>query len=271
MSGWYVAVSGKARGPVSTETVLAYLKTRSRAEVQVWRDGYDDWRLAKDEPELCVPPPIPLIAKRDPAPATTPEPLAPLRKTRKRQWTKIGAIVGGIYAGFALLIHDYPNSDPFFIGGYLAGATGLAALVGFITGVIGDLVGRKGKSNAAPVAAAIMPAPSTKPGARQNFVARHWRGELPLWVSYWIVGLVAGFGAVAVAVVLRAAFASKSGYYPLSIFATFAGTWACIVVLVGWQLIGTWRSAERYKAIRSAQDRSGFWGGLAQVRSFSAS
>jgi hypothetical protein len=30
---------------------------------------------------------------------------------------------------------------------------------------------------------------------RQNFIAKHWRGELPLWVSYWIIGIATGLVA----------------------------------------------------------------------------
>ena len=67
MSKWYVAVEGQARGPVSTETVLAYLQKRNPAQVYVWREGSDDWCLAKDIAELrgAGPPPVPLVAVRD--------------------------------------------------------------------------------------------------------------------------------------------------------------------------------------------------------------
>jgi hypothetical protein len=68
-----------------------------------------------------------------------------------------------------------------------------------------------------------------------------------------------------VPVLIAAAFASKSGYYPLSLFATFTVSWACILALACWQLVGIWRSAQRYKAVRRQLGRSGFWGGLAQV------
>jgi hypothetical protein len=39
MSKWYIAVDGQPRGPVSIETVLAYLETRNRAKIYVWREG----------------------------------------------------------------------------------------------------------------------------------------------------------------------------------------------------------------------------------------
>jgi hypothetical protein len=267
MSEWYVAVQGQARGPVSTETVLAYLKTRNRAEVQVWRQGLDAWCLARDIPELraSVPPPVPLFATRDPeSSAVAPgETTTPARKSRKLRWSKIGAAIGLIYSIIAISVKDEVSKDPFFLGGYMLGGVGMCAIIGFLAGTVGDLFKRRVTTSTQLQPAAQFEA--AKPTGRQNFIARHWRGELPLWVSYWIVNLIASFGAVAAAVVLSTAFASKSGYYPLSTFATLTGTWACIVILAGWQLVGTWRSAERYMTIRAAQGRSRFWGGLAQV------
>src|SRR3954466_10622164 len=104
MSEWYLVVEGQAQGPVSTETVLACLKTRDRAEVQVWREGFDDWRLAKDVAEFrAAAPLIPLVAIRDPEIASE----------------------------------------------------------------------------------------TTATGSR-NFIVRHWRGELPLWVSYWVINILGG-------------------------------------------------------------------------------
>ena len=267
MSEWYVAVEGQARGPVSTETVLAYLKTRNRAEVQVWRKGFDDWRFAKDTPELhAPPPPVPLVATRDPEPpaAAPDETTIPAGKSRKHRWSKTGAIVGLIYSAITLAANDHVGKDPFYISGYVLAGIAMGVVIGLLAGAVGDLFKPNAKTSAL-LQSAPVPSEVVESKGRQNFIARHWRGELPLWVSYWLINVVASFGAVAVTVVLSAVFASKSGYFPLGIFATFAGTWACIVVLVGWQLIGTWRSAERYKAIRVAQGRSGFWGGLAQV------
>jgi GYF domain 2 len=60
MSEWYVAVGGQRQGPLSTDSVLAYLKSRDRAEVHVWRKGFENWRLAKDVPELNAPTPAPM-------------------------------------------------------------------------------------------------------------------------------------------------------------------------------------------------------------------
>src|SRR5258708_2430550 len=46
----------------------------------------------------------------------------------------------------------------------------------------------------------------------QNFVARNWRGEFPLWVSYWVIGLLSNVFAVIV-VALIGALASPYGSY----------------------------------------------------------
>jgi len=54
MSEWYVVIGGQRQGPLPTDSVLAYLKTRNRAEVHVWRKGFENWRLAKDVPELSA-------------------------------------------------------------------------------------------------------------------------------------------------------------------------------------------------------------------------
>ena len=60
MSEWYVVIDGQRQGPISTDSVLAYLKTRNCAEVQVWRKGFENWRLAKDVPELSAPAAAPM-------------------------------------------------------------------------------------------------------------------------------------------------------------------------------------------------------------------
>jgi GYF domain 2 len=265
MSKWYVAVEGQARGPVSTETVLAYLETRNRAEIYVWREGFDDWHLAKDIPELrgAGPPPVPLIAVPDAE--FVPAKAKPQRKSRKARWFKIGAIIGLVYALVGIAAGLPSQQNAFFLGGYILGGVCFLGLVGFIAGVIADLIHRPAKTgSASPEKAVFAVEPVIAPGDG-NFIVRHWRGELPLWVSYWVINFLGNLCAVAVPILLAAVFASKSGYYPLSVFATLIGTWVCVLVLACWQLVGTWRSARRYSSTRRQQGRHAFWGGLAQA------
>src|SRR5262245_5871418 len=146
MLKWYVAVEGQARGPVSTETVLIYLQTRNRAEVYVCREGFPDWRLAKDVAELrdAGPPPVPLVAVRDaefvPADAKL------QRKSRKARWFKIGAIIGLVYALVQIAAGHASQQDAFFLGGYILGGVGFLGLVGFISGVVADLIQARSKA-----------------------------------------------------------------------------------------------------------------------------
>ena len=98
-----------------------------------------------------------------------------------------------------------------------------------------------------------------------NFIARHWRGELPLWVSYWIVSLLANFVALLFAIFITGALTSESGYNPISIFATLSAIWLGVGVITIWQLVGVWRSADKYVAKKATQNKTGALGGLAKV------
>jgi hypothetical protein len=263
MSEWYVVVEGQARGPVSNETVLAYLKTRNRAEVRVWREGFDGWRLADDVAELrAALPPLPLVAIRDPGPR--PDVTESARKSRKLRWFIIGATVGFLYSLVALAADRPAATTVFYLLSYILGGTGLAGLVGFIAGVIGDVFGQKTKPETIQTPT-VSTAETVRVTRGRNFIARHWRGELPLWMSYWVIGILVNPCAIVVPVFIAAAFESKSGYYPLSLFATFTTSWACLLALACWQLVGTWRSAQRYKAARHQLGRSELWGDLAQL------
>jgi GYF domain 2 len=265
MSKWYVAVQGQARGPLTTEAVLAYLDTRNRAQIYVWRDGFDGWRLAKDVPELrgAGPPPVPLVAIRhaEPVPAAA----KPQRKSRKARWFKIGAIIGLVYALIGIAAGRPSEQNAFFLVGYISGGVGFFGLVGFIAGVIGDLTHRPAKiGSASPEKAVSAVEPVTATG-HGNFIVRHWRGELPLWVSYWLINFLGNLCTVAIPILIAAIFESKNGYYPPSLFATFIVAWAGILVVTCWQLVGTWRSAQRYSSTCRQQGRHAPWGGLAQA------
>lgn len=78
-----------------------------------------------------------------------------------------------------------------------------------------------------------------------NYFARHWRGDLPLPISYWIntalLGAVVGGAAVAAAESgLAESFGMRgTGWWILGVFGV-------ITVLSVWQIVGTWRSASRH-------------------------
>jgi hypothetical protein len=97
----------------------------------------------------------------------------------------------------------------------------------------------------------------------QNFIARNWRGEYPLWVAYWIVGLFSNIFAVVVAEAVG--FFSSGAYNPIGILAFLLLLWAFIAALSLWQWVGIWRSAQRQITERATLGRRAPWAGLAKV------
>ncbi len=110
-----------------------------------------------------------------------------------------------------------------------------------------------------PQASSALPPPLPHPRSR-NFIARHWRGELSLPVSYWLNGtlggLVVGFAIGGLSYVINL----QADAEPLVWLLTLTATWISAALLTIWQAVGIWRSAIHYR-------RSGkhFWGGVAQM------
>lgn len=111
------------------------------------------------------------------------------------------------------------------------------------------------------------PAPQPPPRARrraQNFIARHWRGELSLPVSYWLISFAANIAGALIVLALTLTFTPREGYEPTIILALLSVTWAILLVLLVWQIVGLWRSAERRAEARFKARRSAFWARAAQ-------
>ncbi|RDI60161.1 hypothetical protein [Microvirga subterranea] len=94
-----------------------------------------------------------------------------------------------------------------------------------------------------------------------NFIARHWRGEFPLWVSYWIFGFLANVAALVFAAGVSAALSSSQGYNPINVLGTLVLVWTGICLILVWQLVGIWRSANRHVE----RGRWRLWAGLAKL------
>jgi hypothetical protein len=110
-------------------------------------------------------------------------------------------------------------------------------------------------------AAYALPPPLLQQAIRsRNYIARHWRGELSLPVSYWLNGIL---GAVIVGATVGAlAYATnrQGDAQPLVWLLSSIATWILAALLTLWQAVGVWRSATRYR-------RGGkrFWGGAAKT------
>jgi hypothetical protein len=111
------------------------------------------------------------------------------------------------------------------------------------------------------VAAHAMPPPLPRPALQSgSYIARHWRGELSLPVSYWLNGIL---GAVIVGVtvgVLAYTINRQGAAQPLMWLVSLVAAWMSAALLTVWQAVGVWRSATRYR-----QSGKRFWGAAAKA------
>ena len=116
-----------------------------------------------------------------------------------------------------------------------------------------------GAAASLPPTSAVLPLP-LPPQGRQNYFARHWRGELSLPLSYWVNGTLGGLvGGVligAVGIVIHRQGEAQPLIWLISLFMV----WLSIVALAVWQVVGIWRSATHYQ-----QNGKRFWGGVAKA------
>ena len=66
MTEWHISVNGEQHGPYDQATAAGYV--RQHPDAYVWRAGFDNWRLARDVPELSGGAPSPF----QPPPTGTP-------------------------------------------------------------------------------------------------------------------------------------------------------------------------------------------------------
>jgi uncharacterized protein DUF4339 len=102
------------------------------------------------------------------------------------------------------------------------------------------------------------------PQAR-SFVTRHWRGQYPLWVSYWVVGIASNIAAFATILVLSQFMVTQVAYTPLALWVFFITIWSGMAGLGLWQGVGIWRSASRRHLELRAAGKRAFWPGMAKI------
>jgi hypothetical protein len=106
-----------------------------------------------------------------------------------------------------------------------------------------------------------MPPPLPRPASRShNYIARHWRGELSLPVSYWLNGILGAVIVGATVGVLAYTINRQGAAQPLLWLVSLVAAWMSAVLLTIWQAVGVWRSATRYR-----QSGKRFWGAAAKA------
>ena len=251
---WYLQDLRGQSGPFDSVELRRKLKTYTNFEhVYVWRDGFPDWKLVSEVFDFI-----------DDIPGG---------KRVKWRWASYGLIIGFLICasdGFEwrgkTFLAWQGNGTAENIG-YIAGTAGTLALVFLVAGLIKDWNSSRSKirSNLGSATSEKSQAVPLKPPIYMNFVAKNWRGDYRLWVSYWIFGLI---GNVAIAIVplgLAEIFRSKSGFQPINLFAIVVGVWISIIAIAVWQWVGVWRSANNYIEQRSLQLKGAPWAGVAKI------
>jgi hypothetical protein len=108
--------------------------------------------------------------------------------------------------------------------------------------------------------------PPEAPHTRQynNFIAKNWRGEYPLWVTYWIFGFLGNVIVGVIPVIAVSALSVNTRYQPRSIFAAVVIIWLTVGAFAIWQLVAVWRSASRRIQERALVEKRAPWAGLAK-------
>ncbi len=256
-AGWYIHDSRGQHGPFDDHELYARLKSYVEiADVHVWRDGFEDWL------------PAATFLQRSAVPAKPPR--------VKGKWTLyglgfgvvlsvLGAVLGWGQAGYYI---DWSTKGVTENIGYMVGYALVIAVAFFLVGLIADIFSRpkKLKDGAVPHSALDdLASPEHRTKHRfNNFIARNWRGEYPLWASYWLVGVGINVVAVAIPLVLALLIRPQNGFWPPATFAFFACLWVLIGLALVWQFVGVWRSANVRIGERAALGKGAPWAGLAK-------
>jgi hypothetical protein len=74
------------------------------------------------------------------------------------------------------------------------------------------------------------------------------------------VTFLATVAALLLALIVTGALTAGGGYNPISVFLTLSAIWLGVGAIEIWQLVGVWRSADKYIAKKAAQNKAGAWG-----------
>ena len=96
--------------------------------------------------------------------------------------------------------------------------------------------------------------------SHSGWIARHWKGQLSLAKSYWLVGVLLSFALVGATHALGYLMANAN-LSPVTGGIVGSSTILTMIAIVVWQLVGIWRSAGNH--MRATKRR--FWAILARI------
>lgn len=100
---------------------------------------------------------------------------------------------------------------------------------------------------------------------RNSFIVRHWKGELPLWASWWLIVFVGGLLELLALNVIRNLLATPDTNDPSSILAAIVLSWSLVAVVGVWQAVGLWRAAASTRNVLDGPVRRPTWSHAARI------
>ena len=94
---------------------------------------------------------------------------------------------------------------------------------------------------------------------QESWIRRHWQGELPLALSFWIIGVPAAVAFHAISLGAGALLAEQQDMTPALV--GLAAFYAVFLAVTIWQFTGIWRSADRVRH----QSKYPIWPAAAQI------
>jgi hypothetical protein len=240
-SRWYVAHSGKTRGPLSDIELIWLAGDGSlRPQDLIWRPGYLGWTQADQIAGLLIPPDVPDGGASPPPDSTTPDPPAPSRLAAPAPMPAVPP---------APIPAAPPPPTP------AAAPSPMPA-----TGAPAPEAAAEPADDSLRALLLAMGTPS-QPTA--SYVQRHWRGDLPLVWSFWVNGVLLTGPVVALFAWFIFAMDGAT-HLPLWLGGLGVPAWAWsfatrlllipAIAIQTWCIVGIFRSACR---------REGLWGEVA--------
>jgi hypothetical protein len=254
---WYLQDTGGQHGPLGTTELRGKLATYQNLEsVLIWRDGFQDWKTISEVFDAFD---TPLALSQ--------------RKRAKGRWALYGLTLGILLCAADILLewrgghylpwagNEVENLDRASV------SLVIPVLLFFLAGAIKDALFSRWKIRSNPALAASETPRQIASAAHKhnNFVARAWRGEYPLAVSYWVFGLLGNFAVGLIALGLSALFESRAGFQPTHVFAFILGVWLICIAISVWQSVSVWRSANQYIERKSLKLERAPWAGVAKL------
>ena len=85
------------------------------------------------------------------------------------------------------------------------------------------------------------------PCARKaSYLRRHWRGDLPLELTFWVNGVISFFAIYTLPIVALGIIVSRSN--PVRTWIYLLGFLAALTLITVWQIVGIWRSAGKHRS-----------------------